>query len=139
MLEKAIIIAAEAHKMQVDKSGKPYILHPLRVMLNVETKDEMICAVLHDVIEDSKVKPKDLLEKGFTVEIIEAILSVTKNPEDKDYFDFIERAKKNPIGRKVKIADLNDNLDISRIDNPKEKDYERMEKYRKALLQLETD
>jgi (p)ppGpp synthase/HD superfamily hydrolase len=108
-------------------------------MLNVETKDEMICAVLHDVIEDSKVKPKDLLEKGFTVEIIEAILSVTKNPDDKDYFDFIERAKKNPIGRKVKIADLNDNLDISRIDNPKEKDYERMEKYRKALLQLETD
>ncbi len=134
MLEKAIIIAAEAHKMQVDKSGKPYILHPLRVMLNVETKDEMICAVLHDVIEDSKIKPKDLLEKGFTEEIIEAILSVTK-----DYFDFIERAKKNPIGRKVKIADLNDNLDISRIDNPKEKDYERMEKYRKALLQLETD
>ncbi|MEI6820535.1 MAG: GTP pyrophosphokinase [Bacteroidota bacterium] len=139
MLEQAIIIAAEAHKKQVDKSGKPYILHPIRVMLNVETKDEMICAVLHDVIEDSKVKPKDLLEKGFTLEIIEAILSVTKNPDDKDYFDFIERAKKNPIGRKVKIADLNDNLDISRIDNPKENDYERMEKYRKALLLLETD
>jgi (p)ppGpp synthase/HD superfamily hydrolase len=139
MLEQAIIIAAEAHKGQVDKSGKPYILHPLRVMLKAESKEEMICAVLHDVIEDTKVRPRDLLKSGFSVEIVEAILSITKNSDDIDYFDFIKRAKMNPIGRIVKIADLNDNLDISRIDNPSEVDYERIEKYKKALLLLEMD
>ena len=137
MLNQAIVIATEAHKNQFDKAGKPYILHPLRVMLNVSSEEEMICAVLHDTLEDTNITPQFLLELGFSLTIVEAILSVTKSKRDKDYFEFVKRAKENPIGRKVKIADLKDNIDLSRISNPSENDFTRLEKYKKALSILE--
>lgn len=133
MLNKAIEIAARGHRGQYDKAGKPYILHPLRVMVSLETEEEMICAVLHDVIEDTNITAADLLKEGFSPAVIDAILSVTKCDDDKDYFDFIMRAKANPIGRRVKMADLNDNLNLSRIINPSVEDFERIEKYRRAL------
>ena len=137
MLNQAIVIATKAHKNQFDKAGKPYILHPLRVMLNVSSEEEMICAVLHDTLEDTNITPQFLLELGFSLTIVEAILSVTKSKRDKDYFEFVKRAKENPIGRKVKIADLKDNIDLSRISNPSENDFTRLEKYKKALSILE--
>lgn len=82
MLSQAIKIAVQAHDGQVDKAGKPYILHPLRVMLSVTSEEAMICAVLHDVLEDSDVTAEDLLEKGFSVEVVKAIQSVTKAGEE---------------------------------------------------------
>jgi (p)ppGpp synthase/HD superfamily hydrolase len=139
MLNKAIEIAAKGHRGQYDKAGKPYILHPLRVMVSLETEEEMICAVLHDILEDTEITANDLLEEGFDQKIIDAILSVTKRDDDKDYFDFVMRAKSNPIGRKVKIADLNDNLNIARIPNPTTEDFDRIQKYRKALHILKFD
>lgn len=136
MLERAIEIAVEAHKGQVDKGGSPYILHPLRVMMSVNGESEKIVAVLHDVVEDSVWTFDALLAEGFAVEAIEALKSVTKESEDEDYDLFIQRAMQNPIGRKVKIADLHDNLDVTRISDITEKDVKRINKYEKALKSL---
>ncbi len=135
-LERAISIAVERHAEQVDKAGWPYILHPLRVMFQMDTEAGMITAVLHDVVEDTPVTSRDLEREGFDNEVIAAIDSVTNRPGE-TYDDFIERAAANPIGRKVKMADLRDNLDISRIAEPTQKDYERLKKYQGALRRLE--
>ena len=133
MLERAIEIAVEAHKGQVDKGGSPYILHPLRVMMSVHGESEKIVGVLHDVVEDSDWTFEDLLADGFSAEVIEALKSVTKNSDNEDYDSFIQRAMQNPIGRKVKIADIRDNLDVTRISNITDKDVKRINKYKKAL------
>jgi len=138
MLERAIEIAVEAHKGQVDKGGSPYILHPLRVMMSVNGGSEKIVAVLHDVVEDSNWTFEALLAEGFSIEVIEALKSVTKNSDNEDYNSFIQRAIRNPIGHKVKIADLRDNLDVTRIPELGEKDLQRINKYKKALKILTT-
>jgi (p)ppGpp synthase/HD superfamily hydrolase len=136
MLERAIGIAVEAHKGQLDKGGNPYILHPLRVMMSVDFELEKIVAVLHDVVEDSNWTFEALLAEGFSNEVIEALKSVTKKSDNEDYDSFIQRAIRNPIGRKVKIADLRDNLDVTRIPDIKERDLQRISKYKKALKTL---
>ena len=133
MLERAIEIALEAHKGQVDKGGSPYILHPLRVVMSVNGESEKIVAVLHDVVEDSNWTFEALGTEGFSSAVIEALKSVTKNSDNEDYDSFIQRAMQNPIGRKVKIADLRDNLDVTRIAELGDKDLQRINKYKKAL------
>ena len=135
-LEKAIQIAVEAHAGDVDKGGSPYILHPLRVMLSLQSEDEMIVGVLHDVVEDSDWSFEDLARQGFSEVILEALKSVTKTSGTESYADFISRAKSNAIGRKVKIADITDNLDITRLDTVTEKDVARLIKYKSALVDL---
>ena len=133
MLERAIEIALEAHKGQVDKGGSPYILHPLRVMMSVNGESEKIVAVLHDVVEDSNWTFEALGTEGFSSAVIEALRSVAKESQDEDYDLFIRRAMQNPIGRKVKIADIRDNLDVTWIAELGEKDLQRINKYKKAL------
>lgn len=137
-LEKAIAIAAEAHEGQTDKANAPYILHPLRVMLNLESTEDRIAGVLHDVVEDSHWTFDGLAEAGFSNAVIDALKSVTKL-DGEVYEDFVRRASKNAIGRRVKLADLNDNSDLSRIENPSEKDYKRLEKYKRAIRWLTGD
>ena len=131
-LERAIAIAAAAHEGQVDKGGAPYILHPLRVMLRVNTLEERIVAVLHDVVEDCGISFDDLRNEGFSETVLMAIASVTKVPGE-SYEEFVERAAQNPIGRVVKLADLEENSDLSRIAQPSWEDLERVEKYRRAI------
>ena len=133
MLERAIEIAVEAHKGQLDKGGNPYILHPLRVMMFVDFELEKIVAVLLDVVADSNWTFEALLAEGFSIEVIDALKSVTKKSDNEDYDSFIQRAIGNPIGRKVKIVDLRDNLDVTRIPELGEKDLQRINKYKKAL------
>jgi (p)ppGpp synthase/HD superfamily hydrolase len=137
-LERAIAIAAKAHEGQVDKSGAPYILHPLRVMLRLSTTDERITAVLHDVIEDCGVSLESLRAEGFSEAVIAAIDAVTKRPEEEDdgYQAFVLRAASNAIGRRVKLADLEDNTNLSRIPNPADKDRQRAAKYQRALAAI---
>jgi HD domain len=136
-LERAIAIAAEAHAGQRDKGGAPYILHPLRIMLTVSSTAERIVAVLHDVCEDCPGWTFERLRaEGFADQIIEALQSVTKR-DGESYEDFIVRAAGNPIGRAVKLADLRDNSDPSRIATPSKRDFERIEKYRAAIDVLE--
>ncbi|WP_019579505.1 HD domain-containing protein [Pseudomonas mandelii] len=131
-LERAIAIAAAAHEGQVDKGGAPYILHPLKVMLRVNTLEERIVAVLHDVVEDCGISLDDLRKEGFNETVLTAIASVTKVPGE-SYEAFVERAAQNPIGRVVKLADLEENSDLSRIAQPSWEDLERVEKYRRAM------
>jgi (p)ppGpp synthase/HD superfamily hydrolase len=134
-LEKAISIALEAHKGKVDKAGAPYILHPLRVMLQMDTDEEMIAAVLHDVLEDSEITFRRLRSEGFSEGVMEALDSVTKRAGE-SYEDFVRRAGSNRIGRKVKRADLQDNMNLSRLKEIREEDLKRVRKYHKALTIL---
>jgi len=132
-LERAIEIAVQAHKGASDKGGSPYILHPLAVMHNLDRDDEKIVGVLHDVVEDTQWTFEKLLDEGFSVTVVDALRSVTKQEGGEDYFDFIQRAKKNPLGRKVKIADIQHNMDVTRIKVISDKDATRLNKYKKAL------
>lgn len=140
-LEDALILAADKHRGQRDKAGAPYILHPLRVMHSLgfdATTEERIAAALHDVVEDSDVTLDELRRRGFSEAVVRAVDSLTKRPEEEqDYFAAIRRAGADPIGRKVKIADLTDNLDLSRMKSPSERDHARIERYRKALEMLQ--
>ncbi|MEQ1773782.1 MAG: HD domain-containing protein [Burkholderiales bacterium] len=137
-LERAIVIAASAHQGQRDKADAPYILHPLRVMLHVTTESERITAVLHDVVEDCEGWSFERLrEEGFSAEIIEALQAVTKRGGE-TYEDFVARASENKIGRRVKLSDLRDNCDLSRIAHPTEKDHERIARYRRAIAYIES-
>lgn len=135
-LEKAIIIAARAHAGQVDKAGQPYILHPLRVMLHVSNLEERITAVLHDVIEDTGVTYEYLSAEGFPFEILEALQALTKLDGEKR-IDAARRVAVNPIAREVKIADVKDNMDLTRIPYPTEDDYKRQDEYKEVLKFLQ--
>lgn len=134
-VERAIAIAAQAHAGQVDKAGAPYILHPLRVMLAQADDIARMVAVLHDVVEDTAVGFDDLRAEGFPSAVLEALASVTKR-EGEAYDEFVARASANPIGRQVKLADLIDNSDLSRIAVPTERDHQRLEKYQRAIEQI---
>lgn len=136
MLQKAIQIAREAHKGQLDKSGKEYIGHPLRVMEMGKTQEEKIVGVLHDVVEDTPWTFEMLEAEGFGPEIIAALRCVTKTSENENYDDFIERVKKNPLAVAVKINDLTDNMDIRRLPYLSDKDVKRLKKYLKAYKKL---
>ena len=173
-LEKAIKIAVEAHTGQLDKGGNPYILHPLRVMLSLNTEEERVVGVLHDVVEDCapegyrwdrhgfshfqklsiEQQPEKntweyLIAEGLDARLFGALQSVSKTteeeveyrelPEDKKldhYLEFIQRAKANKIGLNVKVADIRDNLDISRIDDITEGDIKRLIRYKASLKLL---
>jgi len=137
-LEKAIAFAALAHQGQRDQAGAPYILHPLRMMLSLTDPDQRMAAVLHDVIEDCAVTPAQLLADGFSPQVVVAVQALTKHSEDEPYADFVRRAARNPIARAVKLADLHDNMDLSRIAQPTARDLARIEKYRNAVRIIET-
>jgi len=137
LLNIAIAKAATAHSGQLDKAGEPYILHPIRVMLSLTSNQDRICGVLHDIIEDTDVTIEELKNLGFPEEILEAISLLTKQ-EGETYEDFISRLLLNPIACRVKLADLNDNMDLSRIQTLGEKDFARIRKYevaKKRILQ----
>ena len=135
-LERAIALAAKAHEGQVDKAGAPYILHPLRVMLRLSSLDERIAAVLHDVVEDSDITLEALRAEGFSEAVLHAVDAVTRRAGE-DYDDFIRRAAADPLGRRVKLADLAENSDLSRIAQPGERDHVRLERYRRATALIQ--
>ena len=131
MLQKALNIASDAHRGQLDKGGKPYIFHPLYVASHVDGINEKIVALLHDVVEDTDVTLDDLRNEGFSEEIICAINVLTKT--DDDYDNYLKKVKSNEMARKVKIEDIKHNMDGTRLKSITEKDKSRIEKYKKAL------
>lgn len=135
MLEAAIQCAIKAHAGQRDKAGAPYILHPLRIMIKMENEVEMITAVLHDVVEDTPLTLADLRAEGFFEEIIAAVDHLTRR-EEEDYDVFIERVRHNPIAVRVKLADLEDNMDIRRLENVTKRDIERVLSYHASWVKL---
>lgn len=135
LLQEALQIASEAHAGQYDKGGKEYIAHPIFVATLVDSEFEKAAALLHDVVEDSDVTILDLINSNIPKDVIEAVKLLTKDNK-MDYFDYLERIKKNEIARKVKIADLTHNSDRSRLIRVTEKDVIRLEKYQKAIEYL---
>ena len=130
-VEDAVSIAARAHRGQKDKAGAPYLLHPLRMMLRMDTEAAMMAAVLHDVVEDTDWTIERLREAGFSEEVLEAVDCLTHR-EGESYEEFVERVRTNPIARQVKIADLEDNMNVRRINRLGPKELERLEKYHTA-------
>src|SRR5262249_18622075 len=131
LLEKAIGIAVQAHRSQRDRYGAPYILHPLRVMNRVNSATEKTIAILHDVVEDTPWTFEDLKREEFPDSVLAALDCLTKR-EGEDYEDFVKRSRSNALARRVKLADLEDNMDLRRLPAITETDKPRLEKYLKA-------
>lgn len=137
LTRKAMIIAYNAHHNQFDKSNVPYIYHPIHLAEQMDNEEECIVALLHDVVEDTTVTMEEL-EKEFPKKIIDALKLLTHN-KDIDYMEYIKAIKNNSIARKVKLADLNHNSDITRLEKVTPEDIERKEKYSKAIEYLEKE
>lgn len=135
--KKALKLCFEAHKDQLDKSGMPYVFHPLHVAEQMKDEITTIVALLHDVVEDTHYTLDDLRGMGFPAEAIDALRLLTHDPAV-PYMDYVAAIKPNPVARAVKLADLNHNSDLSRLDTIDEKTLERVQKYHAAIALLET-
>ena len=134
ILIKAFITMLKAHFRQKDKAGKPYIFHPINVMLGVKTKDAKVAALLHDVIEDSEYTLDDLY---FLTDKQKLALSLLTHDKEDDYLEYIKNIKRNDIAKEVKLSDLRQNSNLNRLKNITQKDITRKEKYLKAIRILE--
>ncbi|WP_394613054.1 phosphohydrolase [Lentzea sp. JNUCC 0626] len=132
-LEDAIALATSAHDGQVDKSGRPYIGHPLRVMASVTGEHEQMTAVLHDVIEDTWVTAEDLASRGCPEVVVDAVVALSHLPEEPQE-DYLRRVAANPLALSVKRADIGDNLSPARMARLDDATQERLKaKYARAL------
>lgn len=131
----ALELAVEKHKNQTDKAGNPYILHPLHVMENVNSKEGKIVAILHDIIEDTDITEDYLLKIGLSKRIVDAVVALTRS-KDMDYQEYIKNLSSNPLAKEVKLADLEHNMDLKRLPTLEEKDLERNRKYQIAYHYL---
>ncbi len=139
LISKALLFATTGHINQIDKGGEDYILHPIRIMQNMDTIEEKLVAILHDTMEDCKATEEDLKNIGMPKDVIEAVKVITKEKRE-DYYKYIKRVKQNSIARRVKMADLEDNMNLKRIKSPTGKDFERFKKYQRAydyLIELD--
>ena len=136
LLNEARRIAEDAHAGQVDKAGAPYIGHPVRVSSKCESEAAKVAALLHDVVEDTTVSLKDLKNAGFSEDVIEAVETLTHKKNDDYLAVYIPRIGRNAIAREVKIRDLEDNLDITRLSGVSDRDIQRLNKYIKAYHYL---
>ena len=136
LIEKSLSIALDAHAGQTDKTGRPYILHPLRIMAKMDADEEMAVALLHDTIEDSDHTAESLLNAGMPSDIVDAVECLTK-VYGEDYEQFIERVMKNELAVKVKKADIEDNLNVLRLNKLIDDDLKRVRKYHEAWKRLD--
>jgi (p)ppGpp synthase/HD superfamily hydrolase len=135
-LQQAVELARQVHRGQVDKAGKPYIEHVLRVVASLDDDDDKIAGALHDVLEKSSYTGETLRHMGYPDRIVHAVECLTK-ARGEEYDRYIERVKQDEIARRVKLADLKDNMDMARLPAPSAIDWERQAKYLHALRQLE--
>ena len=136
-IKKALEIAFDAHKDQVDKAGLPYIYHPFYLATQMETEDSIIVALVHDVVEDSHYTVEDLENHGFSTTIIAALRLLT-HEDSEDYITYIHRVKENELARIVKLADLKHNSDESRLSHIDDKARERLNRYAESIKILES-
>ena len=136
MTRKAMKIAYNAHAGQADKTGIPYIYHPIHLAESMSDENSVITALLHDVAEDTNITIDDLAREGFHEDILTALTLLTHNPAE-EYMDYISRLSTCPLARKVKLADLRHNSDATRLDSIDEKTARRLEKYSRAIRLLE--
>lgn len=140
LLGEAIAIAALAHKNQKDRGGNAYFLHPMRIMFRLRTQDAelMQMAILHDVVEDSNINFDNLRALGFSERVLSALQCLSHLDETEPYEAYIERIRLNPDATRIKVEDLRDNSDITRLKGVREKDFERLKKYSLAYVRLTT-
>ena len=131
LTKKAMRFAYHAHHGQVDKTGLPYILHPVHLAEQMQDENTTAAALLHDVVEDTAYTFEDLKAEGFPDEVLEALRLLTHDPAV-PYLDYVRAAAKNPIARAVKYADLEHNSNLARLDVIDEKALMRVEKYKRA-------
>ena len=136
MTKRAMKLCYEAHKDQVDKSGIPYVFHPIHLAEQMSDEDTTVVALLHDVVEDTEYTLVDLIQRGFSPKVIDALKLMTHN-DSVPYLDYVENLKQNPIARTVKLADLRHNSDLTRLKEVDEKALERVQKYKKAIQILD--
>jgi len=134
-LQRALEIAVESHKGQKQKDGTPYAFHPIRLSLSLETEEQKIVALLHDVVEDTDWTFEDLAGEGFSDRVIVALRLLTHTDET-PYEDYVERLASDPLARAVKKADLADNMDLKRVPELTENDFARFRKYHRAWRRL---
>ncbi|MBQ8147104.1 MAG: bifunctional (p)ppGpp synthetase/guanosine-3',5'-bis(diphosphate) 3'-pyrophosphohydrolase [Clostridia bacterium] len=132
LTKKALQLCFSAHKEQVDKTGLPYVFHPFHLAEQMDDEISTVCALLHDVVEDTDITLNDIRKMGFTEEVVQ-VLALLTHENDVPYMDYIKRISTNPIATKVKIADLLHNSDTTRLDVVDEFALRREEKYKKAL------
>lgn len=137
LYDLALRIAIRAHEGQKDKAGREYVIHPIRVAERCRNPRAKVVALLHDTIEDTEVTTERLRAEGFPEEIIDGVLSVTKQ-EGETYEAFVRRAARNPLGKEVKTADLEDNMDIRRLREITDEDVARLRKYLRSWQYLRT-
>lgn len=130
--KKAMKLCFEKHKEQFDKSGLPYVFHPFHLAEQMQDEDSTIVALLHDVVEDTNITFEDLSKLGFSSKIIDALRLLT-HEEGVPYMEYVKKIKNNELARKVKIADLTHNSDLTRLDVVDEKSINRVKKYKDAL------
>lgn len=135
LTKKAMKFCFQAHKDQVDKSGIPYVFHPFHLAEQMKDEDTTVVALLHDVVEDTDYTFEDLKQVGFPERIVDAVRLMT-HPDGVAYLDYVAAIRDNPIARQVKLADLQHNSDLSRLDSVDHKALERVEKYKKAIAIL---
>ena len=134
--KKALKLCFEAHKDQVDKSGLPYAFHPFHLAEQMQDENTTIVALLHDVVEDTEYTLEDLRAMGFGDEVVEALSYMTHDPSV-PYMEYVARIRENDIARRVKLADLRHNSDITRLDSIDPKALDRVAKYAQAIRLLE--
>ena len=132
LTKKALKLCFEAHQDQLDKSGLPYVFHPFHLAEQMDDELSTVCALLHDVVEDTPISFNDLISMGFPKEVID-VLKLLTHQESISYIDYVYKISENPIARKVKIADLKHNSDITRLNTIDDKTKIRLEKYKQAL------
>lgn len=137
MTKKALRLCFDAHRDQMDKSGSPYVFHPFHLAEQMDTEETTVVALLHDVVEDSDYTLEDLKEMGYPASIIDALTLMTHDPSV-PYMEYVKAISTNPIASKVKMADLQHNSDLTRLDKIDAKALARVEKYAAAIKLLES-
>ena len=132
LTKKALKLCFDTHKDQVDKSGMPYVFHPFHLAEQMDDEMSTVCALLHDVVEDSEMTFDGLSDMGFPSEVIE-VLRLLTHEDEVPYMDYVREIKNNPVARKVKLADLKHNSDSTRVDQADDRMLRRWEKYREAI------
>lgn len=136
LFERALTLASVKHAGQKDKGNDPYVMHVIRVMMNVETESDRIVALLHDLLEDTDITKSDLMEFGFDEETVKKV-DLLSRKDAEDYMDYIKRLSADPAAVRVKLSDLRDNLNRTRLkDKLTDEDFERLKKYHRAEVYL---
>lgn len=136
MTKKALKICFKAHINQVDKTGVPYVFHPFHLAEQMDDEESVCLALLHDVVEDTSMTFEDLINEGFSEKIISALRLLT-HLNSTPYMEYIQKIKENPLAKKVKLADLRHNSDLSRLDLSVDKIPSKLELYKIAIQYLE--